>query len=157
MTNWELPKVPSIFNGEKGDHPDSFAFTKHSANVRYRLKATLWWDSSKRKSGLNSISSPSQTKNSPSKGSVQLVKQYGAKRTLLFADHPKFIKFCMGSMAVLWSHTEHIQYACLHWREWDCTCCHIPPIPSAVLCGQTRARAAIVGQKVSQSYGCLFR
>lgn len=60
------------------------------------------------KSGLNTISSPSQTKNFPSKGSVQLVKQYGAERTLLFAGHPKFIKFYMGSIAVLWSHTEHI-------------------------------------------------
>lgn len=155
MTNWELPKVPSVFNWEKGGQPDSLAFTKHSANIRYKLKATPWQDSSKMKSGLNSISSPSQTKNSPSKGSVQLVKQYGVKRTLLFAGHPKFIKFCMESMAVLWSHTEHILG--LRWREWDCTCCHIPPNPSAVLCGQTQARTAIVGQKVSQSYGCLFR
>lgn len=57
------------------------------------------------KSHLNSISSPSQ-KNSPSTGSVQLVKQYGAEE-LLFGCHPKFSQFCMGNKAVLWPHIEH--------------------------------------------------
>lgn len=94
MTNWELPEVSSVFNREKGGHPDSLAVTTHSTNIRYGLKVTLRWDSSKMKSGLNSSSSPSQTKNSPSKGSVQLVKRYGDERALLFAGHPTFIKFC---------------------------------------------------------------
>lgn len=58
------------------------------------------------KSHLNSISSPSQ-KNYPSKGSAQLVKEYGAERELLFDRPSKFSQFCMGSKAVLQPHTEH--------------------------------------------------
>lgn len=53
------------------------------------------------KSALNSISSPSQTKHSPSRESAQLVKQNGPERELLFARHPKFSQICMGDSAVL--------------------------------------------------------